>query len=147
MRTINGFQKKTILGDFTLNHDKRINSVLGNELLLRVREIALRFPEVKEEIDKFGHTSFRVRDKPFIMMGETDDGTSLAIKTLKTTQYLLLQQHDRFFKTAYIGQHGWTSIYTNTTLNWEEIAGYITEAYLQTAPKKLTKEILEALKK
>lgn len=137
--------QKTKLGVFTLN--QRINSVQGNELLSRVREIAFQFPEVKEEIDKFGHTSFRVKDKPFIMMGEKEDGPSLALKTLKTTQHLLLQQKDRFFKTAYIGQHGWTSLYTNTSLNWEEIEGYITEAYLQTAPKKLTKELLEAFKK
>lgn len=127
-------------------HDKRINSQQGNDLLAKVRVIANRFPEVTEAVDKFGHTSFRVKDKPFIMLGENDDGASLAIKTLKTTQQLLLEQNDRYFKTPYIGQHGWTSFY-NKDLNWDEIEGYIQEAYLRTAPKKLSKEVLEALHK
>ena len=128
-------------------HDKRINSQQGNELLSKVRVIANQFPEVTEAVDKFGHTSFRVKDKPFIMMGENEDGASLAIKTLKTTQQLLLEQTDRYVKTRYIGQHGWTSFYTNKKLNWNEIEDYIQEAYLQTAPKKLSKEVLEALQK
>jgi predicted DNA-binding protein (MmcQ/YjbR family) len=128
-------------------HDKRINSEQGNELLSKVRGIAKQFPEVTEAVDKFGHTSFRVKDKPFIMMGEQENGASLAIKTLKTTQQLLMEQTDRYFKTPYIGQHGWTSYYTNKELNWNDIEGYIQEAYLQTSPKKLSKEVLEALHK
>lgn len=128
-------------------HNKNINSIQGNELLSKVREIAIQFPEVTEAVDKFGHTSFRVKDKPFIMMGENEEGASLAIKTLKTTQQLLLEQPERFFKTRYIGQHGWTSLFTNQDLNWEEIEGYIKEAYLQTAPKKLSNEVLEAFQR
>jgi predicted DNA-binding protein (MmcQ/YjbR family) len=128
-------------------HDKRINSQQGNELLSKVRGIANQFPEVTEAVDKFGHTTFRIKDKPFIMMGENEDGASLAIKTLKTTQQLLLERDDRYFKTPYIGQHGWTSFYTNKQLNWDEIEGFIKEAYLQTAPKKLSKEVLEAIQK
>jgi predicted DNA-binding protein (MmcQ/YjbR family) len=128
-------------------HNKSINSTQGNELLSKVREIANQFPEVSEAVDKFGHTSFRVKDKPFIMMGENNEGASLAIKTLKTTQRLLLEQQERFFKTPYIGQHGWTSLFTNRELNWEELEGYIKEGYLQTAPKKLSKEVLEGFQK
>jgi predicted DNA-binding protein (MmcQ/YjbR family) len=128
-------------------HDKRINSQQGNELLSKVRTIANQFPQVTEAVDKFGHTSFRIKDKPFIMMGEKDEGASLAIKTLKTTQQLLLEQNDCYFKTPYIGQHGWTSFYTNQELNWEEIGDYIHEAYLQTAPNKLSKQVLEAEEK
>jgi predicted DNA-binding protein (MmcQ/YjbR family) len=130
-----------------MNHDKRIKTLEGESLLSRVRDIAKRFPEVNEEVDKFGHTSFRVKDKPFVMMGENEEGPSLAIKTLKTTQYLLLQQKERFFKTAYIGQHGWTSLHTNLTINWDEIEGLIKEAYLQTAPKRFVKEVLKEVKK
>jgi predicted DNA-binding protein (MmcQ/YjbR family) len=127
-----------------MNHDKRIHSIEGNELLSKVRAMATQFPEVTEAVDKFGHTSFRIKDKPFIMMGETGEGASLAIKTLKTTQHLLLEQKDRFFKTQYIGQHGWISLFTNQDLNWDEIGGYIKEAYLQTAPKRLSRKVMEA---
>src|SRR3954469_25856968 len=100
--------------------NKQIVSVQGNELLSRIRIIATKFPEVTEAVDKFGHTTFRVKDKPFIMMGESDENPSLSIKTLKTTQQLLLQETERYFKTPYIGQHGWTSFYTNRELNMTE---------------------------
>ena len=130
-----------------MNHDKRIKTVVGNTLLSKVREIAVKFPDVNEQVDQFGHTSFRIKNKPFVMMGETEDGPTLAVKTLKTTQHLLLQQKERFFKTAYIGQHGWTSMYTNLIFNWDEIEGLIKEAYLQTAPKRIAKEVMEDIKR
>ncbi|MDN4071922.1 MULTISPECIES: MmcQ/YjbR family DNA-binding protein [Fictibacillus] len=107
-------------------------------MLQQVREICKGFPEVTEQIDGFGHTSFRVKDKPFVIMGENEQGTSLAMKTLPETQEILLQD-ERFFRPAYIGQHGWTSIYTSDRLNWNEIQSLILEAYCRTAPKRLVK--------
>ncbi|QCJ42419.1 MmcQ/YjbR family DNA-binding protein [Bacillus sp. S3] len=129
-----------------MGHDRQIKSLHGNELLTKIREIAKKFPEVIEAVDKFGHTSFRVKDKPFVMMGENGDNLTLSIKTLKTTQQLLLQEQDRFFKTPYIGQHGWTSVSTNQKLNWNVIEGFILEGYLQAAPRNLSKGLMEALK-
>lgn len=35
----------------------------------RLRETVAGLPEVVEKIDKFGHVAFRVRDKPFVMIG------------------------------------------------------------------------------
>ncbi|MCX7570245.1 MmcQ/YjbR family DNA-binding protein [Tumebacillus sp. DT12] len=111
-------------------------------MLAKVREICMRLPEVAEAVDKFGHTSFRVKDKPFVIMGEQENegesGLSLAIKTLPTTQELLLQQ-EGYFKTPYIGQHGWTSLVTAGEPDWAEVEGYLYEAYLRTAPKSLAK--------
>jgi predicted DNA-binding protein (MmcQ/YjbR family) len=121
-----------------MNQIKLVKSELGQDILLKLRKITKTFPEVDEQIDKFGHTSFRIKDKPFVIMGESEDGVpSLAIKTLKTTQAFLLNEKERFFKTPYVGQHGWTSIYTNQSLDWNEIEGLIKEAYLQTAPKRI----------
>jgi predicted DNA-binding protein (MmcQ/YjbR family) len=124
----------------------RIKSSSGVEFLERVREICMQYPEVTESVDKFGHTSFRVKDKPFVMMGENEsneEATSLSIKTLPTTQEILLQQ-EGYYKTPYIGQHGWTSFRTRT-LNWSEIEAMILEGYVRTAPKRLSKQFFEKI--
>lgn len=123
-----------------MGHD-RISSKEGLALVDSVREIAMRFPEVTEQVDAFGHTSFRVNDKPFAMLGEGGpEGPSLSIKTLALTQEVLLQQ-DRFYKTPYIGQHGWTSILAKNIADWTEIGDYLLEGYLRAAPKRLAKLI------
>ncbi|WP_328087748.1 MmcQ/YjbR family DNA-binding protein [Fictibacillus sp. B-59209] len=121
---------------------KEIVSETGKQMLQQVRGICIGFPEVKEHVDGFGHTSFRVKDKPFVIMGENEQGTSLAIKTLPETQEILLQE-ERFFRPAYIGQHGWTSIYHSGGVNWKEIHSLILEAYQRTAPKRLVKLLEE----
>ena len=53
---------------------KGIRSEIGLAAVERVRDLTADFPEVEEAVDKFGHTSFRVRDKPFVMLGEGDAG-------------------------------------------------------------------------
>jgi predicted DNA-binding protein (MmcQ/YjbR family) len=124
-----------------LLHNQHIKSELGQDIILQVRLISKPFPEVQEQIDKFGHTSFRIKEKPFVIIGESEKGIpSLAIKTLKTTQSFLLNQQDQFFKTPYVGQHGWTSLYTDKSIDWKEIEDLVKEAYLQTAPKRIVRD-------
>jgi predicted DNA-binding protein (MmcQ/YjbR family) len=118
--------------------DVRITSEKGQIILAQVREICMRLPEVHEAVDSFGHTSFRVKDKPFVMMGEKAEDTSISIKTLKTTQEVLLQR-EGFVKTPYIGQHGWVSLTSIDQADWQEIEELIKEGYLRTAPKSLAK--------
>ncbi|MCY9696744.1 MmcQ/YjbR family DNA-binding protein [Paenibacillus alginolyticus] len=61
-------------------------SVKGLELVAKVRAFCMELPEAEEKVDGFGHITFRVKDKPFVMMGETDGQPSTAIKTNLTTQ-------------------------------------------------------------
>jgi hypothetical protein len=119
-------------------HDKSMKSELGLTMLLKAREYASKLPETKEKIDGFGHTVLRVRDKSFVFMGEGENGgePGMSIKTDKETQQLLIEQ-GRFYRTPYIGQHGWVSIKADEVEDWEEIGQLIEEAYLRTAPKKL----------
>lgn len=118
-----------------------IASKEGLALVDQVRKLAMRLPEVSEQVDAFGHTSFRVNDKPFVMLGEGgEEGPSLSIKTLPTTQEHLLQR-EHFYKTPYIGQHGWVSILGKNVTDWKEIESYLLEGYLRSAPKRLAKLI------
>jgi predicted DNA-binding protein (MmcQ/YjbR family) len=117
----------------------RISSKQGLELEAKVRDICMAFPEVTEGIDKFGHTSFRIKDKPFVMLGEYEGNIFMSIKTLMETQELLIQS-GKFKKSPYIGRHGWSSISDISAINWMEMKDLLLEGFLRSAPKRIVKE-------
>jgi predicted DNA-binding protein (MmcQ/YjbR family) len=109
----------------------------GRAMLEQVRAICGRFPESADLVDGHGHTTFKVKDKSYIMMR---DGV-IHFKSTRENQEMLLQD-DRYFKTPYIGQHGWIGM--RDPVNWSEIADLLEEAYLLAAPKRLAKQWLES---
>jgi predicted DNA-binding protein (MmcQ/YjbR family) len=117
-----------------------MQSKQGIEMLDNVRRICQPLPEVEEIIDGFGHTTFKVRGKSFIMMGEGGDAPSLSFKSDHENQEILLQQ-EQYYKTPYIGQHGWVSI--KSPQNWDVLGDWLKEAYLRAAPRRLVKQLLE----
>lgn len=124
-------------------YNPSIQSAKGLQLLDKVRSECMKLPEVTEAVDAFGHTSFRIKDKPFVMMGEHTEPVSLSIKTSPFTQEVLLQQ-EHYYKTPYIGQHGWVSIREVDQVEWQEIVSLIEEGYGRTAPKRLLKQLGKA---
>ncbi len=114
-----------------------IKSKEGLELAERVRAIGSTLPEVEEIVDGFGHLTFKVRGKSFVILGENGAGElGLSFKSDKETQEILLQQ-GRYVKTPYIGQHGWVSVKDIDFIDWNELDGLMKEAYLRAAPKRL----------
>ncbi|MEK5520574.1 hypothetical protein B5V89_18580 [Heyndrickxia sporothermodurans] len=105
-------------------------------ILEHVRDICLALPEALEHIDGFGHTTFQVHGKSFVRLSER---TGLSFKSNPETQEWLLQK-EQFFKTPYIGRHGWVSILNPRDEDWGELTALIQEAYLRVAPKRLVKE-------
>ncbi|MCZ8512804.1 MmcQ/YjbR family DNA-binding protein [Paenibacillus filicis] len=117
---------------------KAISSEQGLNILNQVRSMCAVYPEVEEAIDAFGHTSFRVKDKPFVMLAEWDGTVTMSIKTATTTQEFLIQKDPRLYsKTRYIGQHGWVSVELLENASWQELEELVLEAYSRTAPKRL----------
>lgn len=112
----------------------------GLAMLERVRRICGTLPEVDEIIDGFGHNTFKVRGKSFVIMGEHGKVPGLSFKSDRETQDILLQQGG-FIKTPYIGHHGWVSVKTDEPLDWDELGDLIEEAYLRAAPKRLVKQV------
>ncbi|GAA0337544.1 MmcQ/YjbR family DNA-binding protein [Bacillus carboniphilus] len=104
----------------------------------QVRDISLALPEAVELIDGFGHITFKINGKSFVISGESEKGFSISFKSDRDTQALLLQK-EHFFKTPYIGHHGWVSIENPDEEHWDELAALIQEAYLRAAPKRLVK--------
>jgi predicted DNA-binding protein (MmcQ/YjbR family) len=115
-------------------------------MLESLRNICLALPEAAEYIDGFGHNTFKINGKSFVISGESEKGFSLSFKSDRETQELLLQK-ENFFKTPYIGHHGWVSIQNPDREDWDELIDLIQEAYLRAAPKRLIKKWNELHKK
>ncbi|MFB7640409.1 MmcQ/YjbR family DNA-binding protein [Peribacillus butanolivorans] len=115
-------------------------------MLENVRNICLALPEAVELIDGFGHNTFKINGKSFVISGESEKGFRLSFKSDRDTQELLLQK-ENFFKTPYIGHHGWVSIQNPDREDWDELTDLIQEAYLRAAPKRLVKKWNELHKK
>jgi predicted DNA-binding protein (MmcQ/YjbR family) len=107
-----------------------------------IRKICFSLPEAVEIIDGFGHNTFKINGKSFVISGESEKGFSLSFKTDRETQEILLQK-EYFYKTPYIGHHGWVSILNPAGDNWDELNDLIQEAYLRAAPKRLVKNWME----
>jgi hypothetical protein len=107
-------------------------------LLARLRKICLALPEA-EEIETWGHPTFRVRKKIFVGCSESDDGR--AQMTCKAPpgeqQALVAADPKRFFVPAYVGNRGWVGVHLDGQVDWDEIAELVHESYRITAPKKL----------
>jgi predicted DNA-binding protein (MmcQ/YjbR family) len=108
-------------------------------MLENVRNICLALPEAVEHIDGFGHNTFKVNGKSFVISGDSEKGFSLSFKSDRETQEILLQK-EHFSKTPYIGHHGWVSIQNPAEDDWDELTDLIKEAYLRAAPKRLVKK-------
>ncbi|WP_168123150.1 MmcQ/YjbR family DNA-binding protein [Paenibacillus sp. HB172176] len=108
----------------------------GIHSLEQVRKLVAFLPEVTELIDGHGHTTFKVRDKSFIMMSDF----GMNFKCDLEGQEILLQQ-EQFYKPRYIGHRGWVGV--REPESWEEMGQLLKEAYLLAAPKRLVKRVLE----
>ncbi|MBD8138623.1 MmcQ/YjbR family DNA-binding protein [Bacillus sp. CFBP 13597] len=108
-------------------------------MLDHVRNICLALPEAVEHIDGFGHNTFKINGKSFVISGESEKGFSLSFKSNRETQELLLQK-EKYFKTPYIGRHGWVSIQNPDREDWDELTSLIQEGYLRAAPKRMVKK-------
>ncbi|WP_227872144.1 MmcQ/YjbR family DNA-binding protein [Paenibacillus albus] len=120
-----------------MSHPIGMQTAEGKEMLKQVRRICEALPEATEFIDGHGHTSFKVREKTFIMMSDY----GMNFKSDLETQEILIQE-EHFYRPAYIGHRGWIGI--REPKDWAEMATLLKEAYLRAAPKRLVKQVLEA---
>lgn len=111
----------------------------GQRLLVALRAACERHPEVNEEIDGFGHNTFRVRGKSFVIAGMGEGGTAISIKSDLTNQGFLIRRGP-YYRTPYIGQHGWISVDRPLEQDWDEIVSLIGDGWMLAAPKRLAKK-------
>ena len=96
------------------------------KILTKLREICLALPKTSETTT-FGHPTFQVGTKTFTVLETYKGELSICVKVGKKMQPVFLEDA-RFYRTPYVGQHGWVSLRANTKLNWEEIAELVRAA-------------------
>ena len=121
-------------------HERQLDTPQGRKLLTAIRKTCKQLPEAEELIDGFGHTTFRVRKKSFVIAGMGEQGTAISIKADPITQAELVRRGP-YYRTPYIGQHGWVSVDSPLQQDWEEIEELIVDGYRRAAPKTLTRQL------
>jgi predicted DNA-binding protein (MmcQ/YjbR family) len=127
-------------------HDRnQLDTTAGRALLAALRAACGALPEVTEEIDGFGHTTFKVRKKSFVIAGMGEDGGSVSIKSDLPNQALLIRRGP-YYRTPYIGQHGWITADDplGDGADWAEVEALIVDGYRLAAPKTLARRVGQA---
>ncbi|HXZ12991.1 MAG TPA: MmcQ/YjbR family DNA-binding protein [Candidatus Sulfotelmatobacter sp.] len=107
------------------------------EILEKLRKVCLALPDT-EECVSFGHPAFRVRGKIFAVLEEYKGELGICVKVGKELQGIFLND-SRFFRTPYIGQHGWVTLRVHAArLNWKEIADLVKASSILVAPQART---------
>ena len=107
----------------------------------RVRELCLSLPETTERLSH-GQPSFFVRGKKTFVMyldNHHDDGRLALWCAAPEGMQAALAESDpeSYFVPPYVGHRGWIGVRLDRSLDWEEIAGAIEDAYLTVAPRRL----------
>jgi predicted DNA-binding protein (MmcQ/YjbR family) len=112
----------------------------GRRLLESLRRSCTHLPGVEEIVDGFGHRTFKVSGKSFVIAGMGVDGGSVSIKADRESQALLIRKGP-WYRTPYIGQHGWVTIDAPLQHDWSEIAELMEDGYRLAAPRRLLREL------
>lgn len=123
-----------------MSHHGQLDTPEGRRLLAALREACATLPEVREEIDGFGHTTFRVGRKSFLIAGMGEEGEAISLKADHESQAALVRRGP-YYRTPYIGQHGWVSLAEPLGRHWAEVRELIVDAYRLAAPKRLAKRV------
>jgi predicted DNA-binding protein (MmcQ/YjbR family) len=104
-------------------------------VLKRLRKICLRLPAATEGI-AFGHPTFRVERKLFAVLEEYKGELGICLKVGTLLQGVFLDD-PRFFRTPYIGKHGWVTLRVHAApLDWNGIRELVKSSYDLVAPAK-----------
>ena len=113
-----------------------------------VRTVALALPETSERLSHGAPTFFVRGKKTFVMcMDDHHDDRRLALwcsAAPGVQAELMDQEPERFFIPPYVGGRGWIGIRLDVDVDWDEVAGIVTDAYRNVAPKTLVRQLDEA---
>ncbi|HXA79454.1 MAG TPA: MmcQ/YjbR family DNA-binding protein [Candidatus Acidoferrales bacterium] len=114
------------------------------ETLKKLRKACLALPDAEETVS-FGHPTFRVRGGKIFAVLETYRGElGICVNAGKLMQGVFLDD-PRFFRTPYIGGHGWVTLRVYAArLNWKEIGELVKESHLLAVSKPSKKQALAA---
>lgn len=111
------------------------SSPLARRLLAKLRPICLGLPDT-EEVEAWGHPTFRVGGKIFVGFGADQDKAQMGVKTSHEMQASLVASDHRFTIAAYVGKHGWVDLDLSGKVDWGEVEALIRESYRLVAPAR-----------
>jgi hypothetical protein len=111
------------------------------QTLARIRKLCLALPETSERLSH-GAPTFFVRGKRAFLMVLTNhhgDGRfAIWCAAADGMQRMLVEADpERFFVPPYVGHRGWLGFRLDRTLDWDELAGIVEDAYAEVAPASL----------
>ena len=99
----------------------------------QLRELALGLPGAQER-ETWGHPTFRVRDKIFVILG--DDGSTARLKATPADQAELVAADPETFGVAsHVGRYGWVTVRLDR-VDPDEMRELVVEAWRRTAPAR-----------
>lgn len=108
----------------------------------KIKELGANLPET-EENDHIGTPAIRVNGKIFVQLSAEDSGLML-IKLSKSRQEGLLKEDALTFSAPkHWGKFGWTSVKLKR-ISVQAAKNLLEESWIQVAPKKLSKQFLNA---
>lgn len=118
-----------------------VDSQERERVLEGIRGICGALPETSERLSH-GAPSFFVKEKRCFAMVLTDhhaDGRFAIWCAAGDGVQALLVEADpaRFFRPPYVGHRGWLGVRLDRGLDWDEVAGFLEDAYGEVAPAKL----------
>jgi hypothetical protein len=116
------------------------------DVLERVREICLSFPEVTERLSH-GAPTFFVRGKTTFVNAWVDGHHDHTFPHLwcaappGVQEALVATDPERFFRPPYVGHRGWLGVRLDGDVDYDEIADLCEDAYRAVASKRLVAQL------
>ncbi len=117
----------------------------GKDIPQAVREVCLSFPET-EEVISHGSPDFKVIGgktfATFAVNHHGDGHLALWLRSPPGAQSLYVEaEPEYFYVPPYVGPSGWLGVDLDKGLSWLRIADLVREAFVEVAPRSLTKEL------
>ncbi len=115
--------------------------------LQRVSEICAELPEATREVSG-RHGVFKVRGRTFAYFLDDHHGDGIVGVVGKAApgeaEALIAGDPERYYPPAYLHHRGWIGLRLDREpVDWEEVAGLVSDSYLLVAPKRLAREAIE----
>jgi hypothetical protein len=112
--------------------------------LLDLRRLCVELPSVTERLSHGEPTWFVADKKSFVTYADHhhDDRLAFWCAAPFGAQEAFVTAHpERYFKPPYVGTRGWLGVRLDVTVDWNDIAMHVEDAYRQIAPKKYLLEL------
>ena len=111
--------------------------------LEKMREICLALPDTKETLT-WEEPHFRVGEKIFAGYGEERGKPTIGFKLEKPHADARIQD-PRFWRSKYVGQHGWVTMDVSTVDDWGEVEALVLESFYLIASKRTLAKLAHRL--